>query len=1136
MKIKRWIVFGLITFLIFDYLSIPRVKAAQSVIMTFNGVEQKEYTTINVGEILEVKAFLDNEVIHEITWSSDAEDIISISGDKEGALLEAKSIGMGTITVNITTENGEVQKNLIVYTRLEAENMVYAEEERQQETSVHSAFTLNTRAAGDITITFDGEERVSYTTIGIHDTKEVKAYVESEIIQNIQWTSNKPDVLSISGDKDGAVIEGKSIGVATITAKITTSNGTVSTDIMISTRTSLDMIGYANADTDMHRAANESSSISRNISKNDVFEIKGENGNYYWISYDDSSGFVRKSKVNIPAIGLTLNKEYIVLKKNEQETVSAEILPVLYTGNITWTSNKTDVAAINNNGKVTGKKEGAAKVHATAEGVNGDIRTSCNVSIWTEFKEVAAVTSRAVNGKKGALSDADHTGIVAKGRSVKLIGQCGDFYYVKLADNSKVFIEKSAIIVPAVSITLNAVNITLGTGKTHQLTAKILPDLATDKKVLWSSSNSNIAKVNANGKVTGMKQGSAYVRARNSEGKLVAECKVDVKGNQDLDSPLIKSIKVSSVTVADCQSAEFNVRINANFDKNVTYEIIMYNQNKKKAWSYLQNTMRTNTDQGFMLMDLEYNKKYYMRIIVTYKENGKKKTKKSGMIGIKTKKPKVELSVIKAGQSSQQLKMETNPEKLYGTTCKVRYKLKGSKTYTALGKKDYTKKGSNIQIKKSLLPGKTYTFETALYDQGKLVCKDTVDVKAGYTTVKVNTNSSLSEINVKWGKIAFADGYEIYRSEQKGKLGKKIKTVKKPDTTNYTDATKNLENGKKYYYQVLPYWTEKKNKKTGSSNQASILCKKIDIAVNKKVLLNDKKLKNLIDNSNNKNINNYYLTQTNASNGKIENYYPAIKYQFNGKTLTIHLYIEYSSYRFSNQFHADGTPVCIEEPMSAVKNKVRKNGKKYVNQFQKGLKKYFHNQLVKGTKENFGSKVNFKTALVIHRKDNNKENYHRDQQFIEVMVGGINKYSYNKDMYHKDSNPYWYHALTLDQKIYIPEDGQLKLNAGKDYQTPVSDYLAASAHEMGHVLGLGDAYYDDTTGMERHTENKETCIYENGVHYNMMQSSNKGFTANDFEMMLRAYQEDGNGKVVTQYYKSHDKFIISDAIKTQTAR
>ena len=55
-------------------------------------------------------------------------------------------------------------------------------------------------------------------------------------------------------------------------------------------------------------------------------------------------------------------------------------------------------------------------------------------------------------------------------------------------------------------------------GKTVRLTANILPEDASDKKVAWESEHPEIAKVAANGTVTGVAPGSTYIYARSQDG------------------------------------------------------------------------------------------------------------------------------------------------------------------------------------------------------------------------------------------------------------------------------------------------------------------------------------------------------------------------------------------------------------------------------------------------------------------------------------------------------------------------------------------------------------------------------------------------------------------------------------------
>jgi hypothetical protein len=60
----------------------------------------------------------------------------------------------------------------------------------------------------------------------------------------------------------------------------------------------------------------------------------------------------------------------------------------------------------------------------------------------------------------------------------------------------------------------------------------ILPENATDKRVNWYTSNSNIAVVDANGKVTGKAVGTATINVKSESSGLIATCVVTVTGTQ----------------------------------------------------------------------------------------------------------------------------------------------------------------------------------------------------------------------------------------------------------------------------------------------------------------------------------------------------------------------------------------------------------------------------------------------------------------------------------------------------------------------------------------------------------------------------------------------------------------------------
>ncbi|MBL1230622.1 BspA family leucine-rich repeat surface protein [Enterococcus sp. BWB1-3] len=60
------------------------------------------------------------------------------------------------------------------------------------------------------------------------------------------------------------------------------------------------------------------------------------------------------------------------------------------------------------------------------------------------------------------------------------------------------------------------------------LTVTVLPEEATDKTVIWTTSDESIASVNAQGEVTGLKEGTAIITASTKSGKVKSSCVVTV--------------------------------------------------------------------------------------------------------------------------------------------------------------------------------------------------------------------------------------------------------------------------------------------------------------------------------------------------------------------------------------------------------------------------------------------------------------------------------------------------------------------------------------------------------------------------------------------------------------------------------
>lgn len=78
------------------------------------------------------------------------------------------------------------------------------------------------------------------------------------------------------------------------------------------------------------------------------------------------------------------------------------------------------------------------------------------------------------------------------------------------------------------SIILSETSITLEKGNTHKISATVNPKDATDKSVIWSSSDTSIASVDDSGNVKAINGGNVTITAKSVDGKVSAICSVVV--------------------------------------------------------------------------------------------------------------------------------------------------------------------------------------------------------------------------------------------------------------------------------------------------------------------------------------------------------------------------------------------------------------------------------------------------------------------------------------------------------------------------------------------------------------------------------------------------------------------------------
>ena len=292
-----------------------------------------------------------------------------------------------------------------------------------------------------------------------------------------------------------------------------------------------------------------------NINNNGRFVFEGidvQDAEYItiqWVMYDGSKQerkvVVSDENGNIPLIDINISESEMTIKEGESVTLTTTCYPdnTTFSKKITWSSSDTNVATVDANGTVIAKSAGTAVITATTE--NGKT-ASCTVTV-----------------------------------------------------------EKKLI--PITEVCLDKSSATLPEGETTALTATVLPENTTDSKnVSWSSSNSEVAIVDANGTVTAKSAGTAIITATSENGK-TASCTVTVNkkdtytGLRDVDGQLKYfnngNIDTTYTGFADYEGSRHYV---SNGVVDTTYtSLILDNGN----WVYVENGKVNNDYTGLVNYD-----------------------------------------------------------------------------------------------------------------------------------------------------------------------------------------------------------------------------------------------------------------------------------------------------------------------------------------------------------------------------------------------------------------------------------------------------------------------------------------------------------------------------------------------------
>ena len=114
---------------------------------------------------------------------------------------------------------------------------------------------------------------------------------------------------------------------------------------------------------------------------------------------------------------------------------------------------------------------------------------------------------------------------------------------LKTSEVSGVIVATSYTTIHITGISLDNKTVSLLVDATEQLTATIFPENATNKKIMWSSNNSNVATV-TDGLITAISAGIATITATTEDGNFTATCKVTVEGANSINEIAANQLQI----------------------------------------------------------------------------------------------------------------------------------------------------------------------------------------------------------------------------------------------------------------------------------------------------------------------------------------------------------------------------------------------------------------------------------------------------------------------------------------------------------------------------------------------------------------------------------------------------------------
>ena len=402
--------------------------------------------------------------------------------------------------------------------------------------------------------------------------------------KTLTWTSSDASVVSVSADG-----EVKALKAGTTTITVSSANGKTATCVVSVAKKIIEVTGITLSNTELKMTEGDVATLTASVQPADATdkaltwtssneavatvsangEVKAVKEGNAVITVKAANGVTATCKVTVESgiivvTSVTLDKTSLEMTEGEAAVLKATVNPADATDKtLTWTSSDSSVATVSATGEVKALKAGTTNI--TVSSANGKTAT-CVVTV---AKKIIEVTSVSLDQTKLELTEGDTATLTAtvnpsdatdktltwtsSDASVASVSANGEVKALK-AGTATITVStangKTATCIVTVepkviemqSINLDAEELALEVGDTHQFIATVLPAETTYPELEWWTDDETVATVDQNGLLTMVGEGTTTVHVRSVRWPdIEAVCRLNVtsgvEGIMEEDAP-----------------------------------------------------------------------------------------------------------------------------------------------------------------------------------------------------------------------------------------------------------------------------------------------------------------------------------------------------------------------------------------------------------------------------------------------------------------------------------------------------------------------------------------------------------------------------------------------------------------------